>query len=694
MSYSSPTLKTAINHHRAGRIHQAADACLGIIKSNQADSDVWHLYGMINWQMGKADQAVNLLCQAIALNPNQAIYYNSLGVVLAAQDRHPEAGTYFQKALALDPCCVEALYNRALILTALGRLDEAIDSYTNALQVRPDFQDAYYNLGNVLQKKGSIEKAIENYSVSIRLKPDFPEAYNNLGLCLKALKRFEQAVEYYEKAIELKPDYAEAYNNLGLTLQEQGLWAQAIEKFESAISLKPDHSGAHYNLGFALNEIDKLDAAASHYRRSIQLKPDFADAHNNLGVILKRQGRIREAIAHYRTALEYSSQKADIYNNLGNALKINGRIDEAIEMLHRALAARPDFAEAYNNMGVALQARGNHTAALINFEKAVELKPEFAEARFNRATIDLLHGNYSRGWQGYEWRFKKRHWQDVYPIRHSLPRWDGSPFPEKRLLVYDEQGFGDTIQFVRYLPQVKALGGTVILETRKPLLACLQGAEGIDEVIDRSAVGDSAEGCDLVVPLLSLPGIFGTNLESIPAKIPYLHAEAAKVSYWKKRIRGSEFKVGLVWAGNPDQENDDLRSVALNDLMTLADIPGLRLFGLQKGIAAGQVTEIPAETGLIDLGPELEDFSDTAAVMANMDLIISVDTAAVHLAGAMGLPVWILVCFSLDWRWMLERDDCPWYSTARLFRQPEPGNWDVVFRRVAKELEALVSSLS
>jgi len=530
--------------------------------------------------------------------------------------------------------------------------------------------------------------------VSIRLKPDFPEAYNNLGLCLKALKRFEQAVEYYEKAIELKPDYAEAYNNLGLTLQEQGLWAQAIEKFESAISLKPDHSGAHYNLGFALNEIDKLDAAASHYRRSIQLKPDFADAHNNLGVILKRQGRIREAIAHYRTALEYSSQKADIYNNLGNALKINGRIDEAIEMLHRALAARPDFAEAYNNMGVALQARGNHTAALINFEKAVELKPEFAEARFNRATIDLLHGNYSRGWQGYEWRFKKRHWQDVYPIRHSLPRWDGSPFPEKRLLVYDEQGFGDTIQFVRYLPQVKALGGTVILETRKPLLACLQGAEGIDEVIDRSAVGDSAEGCDLVVPLLSLPGIFGTNLESIPAKIPYLHAEAAKVSYWKKRIRGSEFKVGLVWAGNPDQENDDLRSVALNDLMTLADIPGLRLFGLQKGIAAGQVTEIPAETGLIDLGPELEDFSDTAAVMANMDLIISVDTAAVHLAGAMGLPVWILVCFSLDWRWMLERDDCPWYSTARLFRQPEPGNWDVVFRRVAKELEALVSSLS
>ena len=614
-----------------------------------------------------------------------ADYYNSLGLLYASQQKHWQATWAFQKALDLDDRCAEAFYNQALSLTALGRLDEAIDRYTHALRISPDFQDAYYNLGNIFIKKGFIEKAIENYSVSVKLKPDFPEAHNNLGLCLKALKRLELAVESYEKAIELKPDYAEAYNNLGLTLQEQGLWGQAIEKFESAIMLKPEYSCAHYNLGFALNEIDRLDAAARHYRRSIQLKPDFADAHNNIGAILIRQGRIEEAIAHYRTALEYSPGEAEIYNNLGNALKKSGRIDEALEMLQRALAARPGYAEAYNNMGVVLQFRGDYPAALISYEKAIELKPEFAEARFNRATIDLLLGNFSRGWQGYEWRFYKRHWQDVYPIRHNLPRWDGSPFPDKRLLVYGEQGFGDIIQFVRYLPQVKALGGTVIFETRQPLLTCLQGTEGIDEVVDRSAASNPAAGCDLVVPLLSLPGIFGTNLESIPAQIPYLHADAAKVSYWKRKIKGQGFKVGLVWAGNPDQENDHLRSIALNDLITLANIPGLRLFGLQKGTAAGQVREIPADTGLINLGPEIEDFSDTAAAMANMDLIISVCTAATHLAGALGLPVWTLLSYAPDWRWMLDRDDSPWYPTMRLFRQPNCDDWQGVIRQSGRD---------
>jgi len=616
-----------------------------------------------------------------------ADYYNSLGLLYASQQKHREATRAFQKALDLDSTCAEAFYNQALSLTAQGCLDEAIDCYAHALRVRPDFVDAYYNLGNLLQRKGLIEKAIENYSMSVKLKTNFPEAYNNLGLCLKALERFEQAVESYNKAIALRPDYAEAYNNLGLTLQDQGLWEQAIEKFESAIRLKPDHSGHHYNLGFTLNEIDQLDAAASHYRRSIQLEPAFADAHNNLGVILKTQGRIEAAISHFQTALEYSSDKAEIYNNLGNALKKCGRIDEALRMLQRALADRPDFAEAYNNLGVAFQARGNYSAAQIHYEKAIALKPEFAEARFNRATIDLLHGNFARGWQGYEWRFKKRHWQDLYPLRHNLPCWDGSPFPQKRLLVNDEQGFGDTIQFVRYLSQVKALGGTVIMGTRNPLVTCLQGMDGIDEVIDRTAVEDPAAGCDLVVSLLSLPGIFKTHLASIPAKSPYMFAAAEKTAYWKQRIRGSEFKVGLVWAGNPDHENDYIRSIPLQNLIALAEIPGLLLFALQKGAAARQMAEMPASAKLIDLGPELKDFSDTAAAMTTMDLIVSVDTAAAHLAGALGLPVWTLVYFAPDWRWMLDRDDSPWYPTMRLFHQQKHNDWQAVICRVTDELK-------
>ena len=619
-----------------------------------------------------------------------ADFYNSLGLSHASRQHHQEALQAFQKAWDLDGRCAEALYNQALSLTALGRLDEAIDRYTDALGLSPDFAEAYYNLGNVLKKKGHIEKAIENYAASVQLKPLFPEVYNNLGLCLKALKRCEQAAENFEKAIALKPDFAEAYNNLGLTLQQQGSLKLAIERFESVIAIKPDHFGAHYNLGFALFEMGQLDRAEGHYRRSIQLKPGFADAHNNLGVISKTRGRIEEAIFHFRTALACSCDKAEIYNNLGNALEKSGQIDEALELLQRALAEKPDFAEAHNNLGVALHAQGKYTAAMINYETAIALKPDFAEAHFNRATVDLLHGNFSRGWQGYEWRFKKTHWQDVYPLRHHLPAWDGSPFAGKRLFVYDEQGFGDTIQFVRYLPQVRALGGTVRLGTRQPLLSCLKGMEGVDAVVDRYAPGDPAAGCDLVVPLLSLPGIMGTGQNNIPAKIPYVHTDKTKVSYWKHKIKGRGFKIGLVWAGNPDHERDHARSIALIDFSNLADIPGVQLFGLQKGHAAGQAAGHSANNFLVNLGPELEDFSDTAAAMANMDLIISVDTAAAHLAGALGIPVWTLIYFSPDWRWMLDRDDSPWYPSMRLFRQPKRDDWQAVIRRVAHELRRTI----
>jgi tetratricopeptide (TPR) repeat protein len=261
---------------------------------------------------------------------------------------------------------------------------------------------------------------------------------------------------------------------------------------------------------------------------------------------------------------------------------------------------------------------------------------------------------------------------------------------QKRLYVHDEQGFGDTIQFVRYLPQVKALGGTVILGTRKALVASLQGCAGIDQVIDRDAGGDPAAGCDLVVPLLSLPGILGTDLESIPAEIPYLYADAAKVSYWKGRISPQGLKVGLVWAGNPGHDRDHARSIELNDLICLANIPGLQLYGLQKGAAAGQVKGLAADKNLINLGCEFEDFSDTAAVIANMDLIISVDTAVAHLAGAMGVPVWTLVYFAPDWRWMLDREDSPWYPTMRLFRQQKAGDWTGAIGRIIAEFKVLI----
>jgi len=620
--------------------------------------------------------------------PLTADYYNSLGLLYALREKHREATWAFQKALDLDDRWAVAFYNQALSLTALGRLDEAIDRYTHALQISPDFQDAYYNLGNVFKKKGFIKKAIQNYSVSVKLKPDFPEAYNNLGLCLKALKRFELAVECYEKSIEMKPDYAEAYNNLGLTLQEQGLWGQAIEKFESAITLKPDYSDAHYNLGFALNEIDKLDAAASHYRRSIQLKPDFADAYNNLGAILSRQGKIEEAIAHYRTALQYSPVKAEIYNNLGNALKKSGRIDEALEMLQRALAARPGYAEAFNNMGVVLQFRGDYPAALLSYEKAIMLKPEFAEARFNRATVDLLLGNFSRGWQGYEWRFRRRDWRRTYPHRYSQPRWDGSSFDGKTLYVHCEQGLGDILQFVRYLPWVKALGGRLILETIGPMVRLCRRIASVDQVVEPNPHGRPAVDFDYFIPLLSLPAIFNTTLDTIPNQIPYLSATPEDLERWRPRISPKGLRIGLVWAGT---STDPRRACPLAWFTPLTQLKNIHFYGLQKGIAAEQieVEGLPKGMRLTNLGQEFEDFADTAAVVAQMDLVISIDTSVAHLAGAMGKPLWLLLPDIPDWRWLLDRNDTPWYPSAKLFRQKRPGEWQPVIQSIADDLVEL-----
>ncbi len=659
MMPSSPNFQTAVHHHQAGRIDLAADACRRILQCKPTDAEVWHLYGLISWQMGQGHKAVDLLGKAIELNPAKSAFHNSLGLVYVSQSRHREAAGAFLKAAELDPVCAEAVYNLALSLSALGRADEAIESFTLAAELKPDLAEAHFNLGNIFKQKGSIEKAIENYS----------------------------------RALEVKPDFGEAYHNWGQALQGQGLPAQAVAKFQQAVRFRPDHADSHYSLGFVLNEIGDLDGAASHYRKAIELKPDFADAYNNLGAILKTRGRLAEAISHYEKALEYSSDKADIYNNLGNALEKSGRLEDALDMYYRALAIKADFAGVYNNLGTAFNALGDYPAAQKNYNRALELDPKFAEARFNRSVVDLLQGNFARGWHDYEWRLKKRHWQNIYPFRHDLPRWSGGPFSGKQLYVHDEQGLGDTIQFVRYLPRVKALGGRVRLGTRKPLLACLKGLKGVDEVIDRTSGGDPAEGCDLVVALMSLPGIFGTDLDEIPDDIPYIHADGDKVASWRPKVDVSGFKVGLVWAGNPEHEKDRVRSIALKNLVSLADIPGINLFSLQKGEAARQASEVLANKGIINLGPELDDFSDTAAVMASMDLIISVDTAAAHLAGAMGLPVWTLVYFAPDWRWMLERQDSPWYPTMRLFRQQKRNDWGGVIGRVTDELKKMVQPI-
>ena len=430
-----------------------------------------------------------------------------------------------------------------------------------------------------------------------------------------------------------------------------------------------------------LRDQGKLDEAVACYRRALELKPDYAEAHNNLGTAFKDQGKLDEAVACYRRALELKPDFAEAHNNLGIALKDQGKLDEAVACYRRALELKPDYAEAHNNLGNALKDQGKLDEAVACYRRALELKPDFAEAHGNQSLLSLLTGDFQRGWAEYEWRWKTKQCQRR---DFSQPLWDGQPLEGRTILLHAEQGLGDAIQFVRYAALVKQRGGAVIVECPKPLLSLLASCAGIDRLVGR---GDDLPPFDVHAPLLSLPGIFHTSLETIPADVPYLFADPGLVEHWREELGGiAGFKIGIAWRGNPEHRNDRARSIPLSCFEPLAGLPGVRLLACKKGRAWSSCKSWPDRFPITELGSRLDDFMDTAAVLMNLDLVITCDTAVAHLAGALGVPVWVALPFVPDWRWLLDRSDSPWYPTMRLFRQKKPGDWAGVFEEIKAEL--------
>ena len=482
--------------------------------------------------------------------------------------------------------------------------------------------------------------------------------------------------------------------NLGNALKDQGKLDEAVACHRQALALKSDDAKAHNNLGVALKDQGKLDEAVACYRRALALKPDYAEAHNNLGIALGEERKLDEAIACYRRALALTPDFAEAHHNLGHVLSDQEKLDEAVASYRRALALKPDYAEAHNNLGVALNHQGKLTEARACYRQALARKPDYAEPRWNQCLLTLLSGDFERGWAEYEMRWQaKQHFQRR---DFAQPLWDGRPLAGRTILLHAEQGLGDTIQFVRYAPHVKHEGGTVLLECPAELVRILQSCAGIDRVL---TPGCPLPPFDVHAPLLSLPRILQTTLRTVPAAIPYLHADAALTRSWQQELGGTEqFKIGIVWQGNPRfgkpacRSADQKRSIPLAQFEPLARVPNVRLFSLQKGYGTEQLAGLQSVRGIVELGDRLGDFMDTAAVMMNLDLIISADTSPVHLAGALGRPVWAALPLVPCWRWLLEREDSPWYPTMRLFRQKRFGEWDEVFERMASALRELVGT--
>jgi tetratricopeptide (TPR) repeat protein len=588
----------------------------------------------------------------------------------------------------LKPVNVPQTIHQALDCHRQGKLAQAEKLYAEVLAIRPDYFEALHMLGLIKLQRGDLVGALQLMSGALRIRPKSPELLLNYANVLNALGRDADALTALDQVLSVKRRSVEAHNNRGAVLERLCRDQEALEAFGRALDIKSTHADALYNRGSVLRKIGRHEEALKDFKRVLKIKSDYFKAHNNLGLALDALERPEEALANYDRALALAPGFIEAHNNRGNILQKLGRHDDAVKAYDRALAIKPDYAEVLNNRGRSLSLLGRHEEALANTTKAIAVRPSYIDAQWNQSLLQLRLGNFANGWRQYEWRWKRG--EGLKKLRHfPQPLWLGeSPIAGKMILVHFEQGLGDTIQFARYAALLAEQGARVILEVQPPLKPLLSQLGG--DRIQVIGSGEDIPDFDLHCPLLSLPLAFRTELSTIPAKTPYLLAPSDKVTQWEARLpRRPGLRVGLVWSGNASHKDDHNRSVPLSRLTPLFDIPGVFFVGLQKEIRDADAQILAQHRRILDLAPQFNDFSDTAAAIAGVDLVISVDTSVVHLAGALGKPVWVLVPFCPDWRWLLNRNDSPWYSTARLYRQPGLRDWESVVGEVRRDLTSL-----
>jgi tetratricopeptide (TPR) repeat protein len=626
---------------------------------------------------------MNMKSETPSIDPTQLF---AQAISLQRAGRHSEAASVLRQLLALYPTNVRLLNTLGATELATANVTEAIQLFARSLELRPDQPSIWFDHGRALISLGRLEEALASFDRAIALDPSHVSAHNNRGAVLQALQRLDDALDSYTRAIELSPDYADAHNNRGTVLQKLERFAEALASYDRAIALKSECAQAHSNRGSVLGEMDRWGEALASCDRAIALNPGYADAYINRGDILLHLKRFREALASYDHAVALRPT-AEAYSHRSGALKALHRHREALASCDRAIALRPDFAEAYNNRALVLEDAGRLDEALADLDRAIALKPDYAWAHWNKALLKLLRGDYAEGWRLYEWRWKGPRKDSIR--RFSQPSWLGDrSIAGKTLLIHAEQGLGDTIQFCRYVPMVEALGAHVVLEVPSPLVSLISTLKGRFRLVEQ---GGPLPAFDLHCPIMSLPLAFKTQVETIPSTTPYLFADEARVHAWRDRLGPrARPRVGLVWSGTRDHKNDHNRSIPLRLLAPLCELP-IEFHALQKEIGPEDKAVLANFESLRSYDADLHDFADTAALVHEIDLVISVDTSVAHLAGAMGKPVWILLPSAPDFRWMLDRSDSPWYPTATLIRQPAPGGWSTVISEVARRLARFIA---
>ncbi|WP_229008443.1 tetratricopeptide repeat protein [Methylophilus sp. Leaf408] len=568
-------------------------------------------------QNGNVLEAKNIYLGLLSLYSNNTRLLNNLAII-EFQHGHFESGLdYVEKSLGIDSNQFAAYGNRGAALFALGRLDEAYLDYSKAITLNKNYAEAYYNLGILHEKSGRHEEALRDYDKAIEIRPNYTNAYNNRGNVLKVIKRFEEALSNYEHAIKLNPRHAEAHYNRGVIFKELKSYQEALSSYQQAISLKSNYVDAYNNCGSVLIELGRFEDALAYYQKAIQLNPDYAYAYTGQGIAFMELKRFDEAFASFEKAIVYNLRTSKDRQNK------NTRVDDP----------------------------GTTTDA------------DVADAFWNKAILKILLGEYEEGWCLYEYRRHRIEQKESYPD-YKQPLWLGQqPINGRVLYIYPEQGLGDFIQFCRYIPLVEKLGAKVILSVPAQLYPVIK-TMGLNAKIIMA--GEKIDAFDLHCPIMSLPLAFKTKSESIPNTMPYFFADKEKKNTWEDRLNKAspQLKVGLVWSGSKEHKKDHDRSIRLEQLGPILSLP-IAFYSLQKEIRNQDKITISTLNQIQQFSDELIDFSDTAALVDCLDLVITVDTSVAHLAGAMAKNVWILISYLPDYRWMLDRDDTPWYPQLR-----------------------------
>lgn len=704
----------AVAFHRNGHLPQACQFYETIL-SRQADHvDTLHMLGVARIQMGFPAEGVPLIERALQIAGPDGFMLSNLGNGLNKLGRHAEAVEVFTQALRIAPSAPETLNNLGIALASDGDHQQALIRFDEAVRIRPIFPECHNNRASSLRALGQAQAAIASCRQALRQRPNYAEALNNLGMSLLSMGCDDEALQQFNAAIKQQPDFLKALANRATIHRQRREYTLALEDYTRMLVLRPDQSDAHNGAGLARLELGQAEAALTHFDAALSLAPRNPALLSNRGNALRALQRIQEAIASFEQALEYAPQHADALNNLANLLLTSGQVRRALELTEqlcriapampeghnnrglafaalgyaeRAIAAfnealklRPGYASALCNRGRVLETLGRYGEALTDFDTAVTIQPDHVNARWNRALGALRLGRHAEAWADYEarWQLPGQSCPQL-----PMPRWQGEALNGRSILVWAEQGLGDTIQFCRYVPMLAARGARVFLQVPEPLTQLMRTLSLTTAVFGQCS---DLPLTDFHCPIMSLPGFFGTHAGNIPATIPYLAATAEKLAEWQNRLAApGTRRIGIACSGNARFAEDHDRSIPLRMFSSLM-LPGTRWYLLQPECRPEDVDCLQTHPQIVDLRGQLRDFSDTAAVLAQMDLVISVDTAVAHLAGAMRRPLWLLLPRTTDWRWQIDRCDSPWYPGARLFRQTRSGDWTSVVASLETEL--------